>query len=83
MDKNTTSQPTRYDKILHLKAFLCSMQPSNFHGSLNHSLQVELRGAEHQLVSFNAAEVQDVSDESQQRLPRTADGVHQVPLSRR
>ena len=50
---------------LYLEPFLCSMQASNFHGSLDHSLQMELRGAEHHLVGLNAAEVQDISDKSQ------------------
>ena len=67
----------------YLESFLSSMQASDLHSSLNHSLQMELRGAEHHLVGLNATEVQDVSDESQQCFARTANGIHEIPLSRR
>ena len=67
---------------LHLEAFLRSMKPGNFHGSLDHGLQMELRGTEHHLVCLDAAEVQDVGDKSQKSFARTANGVHEVPLSR-
>ena len=68
------------EALAHLQALLSSMQPSNLHGSFNDGLQVELSRHQDHLVSLNASEIKNVSDESQQSLPRAPDGIHQVPL---
>ena len=68
--------------VAYLKPLLGSMQASNLHCCLNDSLQVKLCRRQNHFVCLYAAEVQDVRDEGEKRLPRAANCVHEIPLSR-